>query len=327
MINLANAQMIYMNLDFEKTKTLQKRPLEEIKNKKLRLFFSSLVEEMDKKYCNVIKSVIVFGSSVTDFWMQGRSDIDFIIIIESKDDVPKVTNYTNKLILSLNKKYNLGLENTCTTYAKNKNPLIQLIQKMESFFKFGAPFMVFSLDEIDFRSNKIKNFRINLITNFFDSLDIFVYKAKRQGVVLYGEDYLSGFKYKRSLISKLQTMIAPLWIMLVALFTAKVDKKFSIEHANKATIWATEDILFALDMDIDHIEKNIEKINSLFNCSFIKNHLDTTLKLKTLEDTSNLEYLDSPYTVDAFKFICYCYPKVFSRIIKIHFSHEGGRES
>ncbi|MBU7010662.1 MAG: nucleotidyltransferase domain-containing protein [Theionarchaea archaeon] len=307
----------------EEQEILQKIALRSICNKNLRLFFSSLLENLCKRYGEKIKSVVLFGSSTTDSWINGRSDVDFVIVVENRDTISKVTGYTNDLILSLNEKYNLNLDETCSTYAKGKNSLIRVIQKIESFFTFGAPFIVFSLDEIDFESNKTKNFRIHLITSLFDSLDIFIYKAKKQGLVLYGIDYLSEFECQRSFLSKLQTMVAPIWILLVAFLTVGIDRQFSLKHANKATLWATEDILFALDLEIYHMAANFRKINELFSSVFIKSHLDKTLAIRTLEDTSELEDCGFSYIWDTFRFICFCYPKVVSSVIKKHLSAKG----
>lgn len=298
-------------------KSLQRTPLEKIGNRDLRMFFSSLIDEINKEYGENVKSIVLIGSSATNSWIQGKSDIDFIIVVEHKEDVPEVTAYTDQLILSLNNKYNLQLDKTCTTYAQDRNPLIYLTQKIESLFTFGTPFIVFSLDEIDFESNKLKNLRIRFITSFFDSFDIFVYKAHRQGLVLYGTDYLSEFGYNRSFVSKLQTLVAPLWILLVAFATVNLSKKFSISHANKATLWAAEDMLFALDRDVNCSEKNVEEIKQLFNHTFVNDHLERTLRIRLL-NTLELECVDSSYLVDTLKFIGYCYPKVIHKVFKMH---------
>lgn len=231
----------------------------------LRLFLSDMVSEVVNKYGDEIVSIALFGSATTKEWIKGKSDIDFIVVVKHRDLKKDIENYLNKLILELDRKHDLQLVRTCSTYTRGPNPIVNLLYKVENTLLFGQPFFILSLDQIDFEKGTIADNRIRFVTSIFDSLSIFVAKMRQTGMVIYGKDLIGELRFSPSRFDKIRTAFAPLWIIVMSLFSFPIDELFSLNHSIKATTWACEDVLFAFNIPLSSTTEELDRIERIFN--------------------------------------------------------------
>lgn len=233
-------------------------------------FLRDLVSAIISKFGNEIVSVVLFGSATTKEWVRGKSDIDLIVVVKHHNQRKTIENYMGKVFVRLDAKYGLQLVQTCTTYAKDANPIVNFLYRVEDSLVFGRPFYVLSMDQIDIEKGIITDVRIRFITSIFDSQSIFLAKIKQTGVVIYGRDLPSEIKLLPSALDKIRTALAPLWLIIMSLMSFPIDKLFSLNHSIKATIWACEDVLFTLNgplstttEELDTLEKLVSKYRKM----------------------------------------------------------------
>jgi predicted nucleotidyltransferase len=243
----------------------------------LQQFMDDLVAKIAQKFRDQIISIALFGSVTTKEWYRGKSDIDFIIIIRDKTLKKSIDQYVNGLIISLDRKYDLQLTQTCSTFVTRKNPIVDLFYRIEDSLTFGKPFFVFSIDQIKFELNTIADSQIRFISAVFDPLAIFLAKMKQTGFTIYGEDLIKRISSKPSYLEKVRAAVAPLWILLMSFISFPFDAKFAFKHSAKATLWACEDSLFALDFPLSSITKEFDLIKQIFGESININHVFSTL--------------------------------------------------
>ena len=248
----------------------------------LREFLADMVLKIAQKFNDEIVSIALFGSAATKEWIKGKSDIDFIVVTKHKDMKKVVEDSINVILQDLDRKHCLHLVQTCSVFAKRKNPILNFFYRLESALMFGKPFYVFSLDEIAFDKGTISDSKIRLVTMIFDPLDIFLAKMKQTGVTIYGRDLLEEIRFSVSTISKIRIAAAPLWIVLMSLLSFPVDEVFAIRHAVKATVWACEDMLFALDFPLSTARQESRQIEDIFRTRKVNlGHLRRTMVLKS----------------------------------------------
>jgi len=231
----------------------------------LRLFLHDMVSEVVNKYGDEIVSIALFGSATTKEWVRGKSDIDFIVVVKHRNLKKDIENYLNRIILELDKKHDLQLVRTCSTYTRGPNPIVNILYKVESTLLFGQPFFILSEDQIDFEKGIIADSRIRFVTSIFDSLSIFIAKMRQTGVVIYGKDLIRELRFSPSTFDKIRTAFAPLWIIVMSLFSFPIDELFSLNHSIKATIWACEDVLFALNIPLSSTTEELSRLERFFN--------------------------------------------------------------
>lgn len=248
----------------------------------LRQGFEELAVGLIKKYGNHVLSIAVFGSATTCNWLRGKSDVDFVVVTDCKENRKEVENFTNDLLIRLSMKYDLRLRQTCSTFKRTSNPFLKALFAIESFMTFGKPFFVLSRDQIETDRGKIRDARIKLVTSIFDSMAIFAAKMKQTGTTIYGEDLLKQFYVNRSMTEKIKTFAAPLWLALLSLFIFPIDSEMGLDHSVKATLWACEDALFYLDQDLSSISNEISVLENLLSGSkhMSLDHVKMALKLK-----------------------------------------------
>ncbi len=248
----------------------------------LRTLMKSFIDRATEEYSDQIMSIVLFGSGATGEWTKGRSDVDIIVVIKDNARKRSIEKRLLTVLLELDSQLGLGLRDTCSTYRKTKNPIINLILKMEHSLTFGCPLYVFSRDQLDFQQGRIRDDKIEIVTSVFDSLAIFVFKLKQDGITLYGEDFIEKLRFTPSRKEKVKTLMAPVWILATSLVTLPFEKQFSVKHAIKATKWACEDVLFALDGTVPTTSTLPDTLRHRFaDCASIDfQHLETALNLK-----------------------------------------------
>ncbi len=248
----------------------------------LRDFLEEMVSKIVREYDIEIVSIALFGSATTKEWIWGKSDIDFIIVVAHEKKRQAVENSMNRILLELDRKYDLQLARTCSTFVKHKNPLVNFLFKLENVLMFGRPFFVFSLDQIAFEDGTIKDPKIRLVTTIFDPLSIFLAKMKQTGTTIYGENFIDQIKFSTSAIDKVRIAIAPLWLVTMSLLSFPLDELFSLKHSIKATVWACEDVLFALGIPLSTCANEASIIADIFgkDTGLDLSHLEKTIALK-----------------------------------------------
>lgn len=235
-------------------------------DKELHLFLKDLVSEVIIEFGDEIVSIAMFGSATTKEWIKGKSDVDFILVIRNREQKKRVEDSLNEILLELDMKHNLHLMYTCSSYLAPVNkPIISFLRRVENVFLFGRPFYVLSLDQIAFKQGYIADPKIQFVTAVFDPLSIFLAKMKQTGVTIYGNDFIQEIRFSHSKIVKIRVALAPLWLVLVSLLSFLSDMIFSLNHAVKATIWACEDVLFALDLPLSSTAKELQILQGIFS--------------------------------------------------------------
>jgi predicted nucleotidyltransferase len=276
-------------------------------------FLDAFIELALKKYNDQILSIILFGSAVTNEWIKGKSDVDIIVVIKDATNKNVIENVLNKIVLDLDSRYKLGLRGSCSTYRTSKNPIMSLFNKIEDFLAFGRPVNVLSRDLIDFREKKIKDLRIKIITTIFTSLTIYLLKLKQSGMTIFGEDLIQELELPIvTRMEKMRTAIAPIWLLIASFITVIFDHVLSLKHAVKATKWASEDVLVAIDEPLSTTYQEFTRVEYLFRgCKGLDfNHLDVTMDFLVnwleLKHTVTLKVV-TKYLFDATLFIITLY--------------------
>lgn len=276
-------------------------------------FLDAFIELALKKYNDQILSIILFGSAVTNEWIKGKSDVDIIVVIKDATNKNVIENVLNKIVLDLDSQYKLGLRGSCSTYRTSKNPIMSLFNKIEDFLAFGRPVNVLSRDLIDFREKKIKDLRIKIITTIFTSLTIYLLKLKQSGMTIFGEDLIQELELPIvTRMEKMRTAIASIWLLIASFITVIFDPVLSLQHAVKATKWASEDVLVAIDEPLSTTHQEFTRVEYLFRgCKGLDfNHLDVTMDFLVnwleLKHTVTLKVV-TKYLFDATLFIITLY--------------------
>lgn len=297
----------------------------------LRNFLEEMISKIVREYGMEIVSIALFGSAATKEWMRGRSDIDFIIVIAHEKKRQAVENSMNRILLELDRKYDLQLARTCSTFVKHENPLVNFLFKLENVLMFGRPFFVFSLDQIAFEDGTIEDSKIRLVTTIFDPLSIFLAKMKQTGTTIYGENFIDQIKFSTSAIDKIRIAIAPLWLVVMSLLSFPLDELFSLKHSIKATVWACEDVLFALDIPLSTCANEASVIAGIFGKGTGLNlsHLEKTIALKRARSSEHepSKGFVAKYILSTILFILtlyYCTGNVVRASSHYHSMHQWG---
>lgn len=246
----------------------------------LKLFFKDLVSDVVNKFGDEIVSIALFGSSATREWVKGKSDVDFIVVIKDLKKKKKVEDAIDQILFKVDKKHGLKLAQTCCTFIKHKNPIVNFLYRLEFILTFGKPFFVFPIKELEFEKGTIANAQVKFITSIFDPLVIFLAKMKQTGITIYGQNLIEKIDYNVTALEKVRIAIAPLWILFMSVISFPLDHNFSLSHASKATLWACEDSLFALNRPLSSTKVERQMLLEIFGNIIKFEHLDQTLALK-----------------------------------------------
>ena len=250
-----------------------------------------LVNDLVQKYPTEIISFILFGSATTGEWIQGKSDIDCIVVIKTKKKCQEVENYLNSRLIALDSKYQLQLAETCTTHKKTNNLALDLIFKTESKMMFGKPFYVVAEEQLDFKEFLIrKDIKIEIGTRTIASFGLFLKRIKNTGVILYGKDYRSQIPKKMPSIEKVKASFNAMLLLMMSYVIFPFSCKSAFSHAVKANFWACDDILFAFDKPLSTTKEEIKELFSIFDEKEIDaNHLQRSLRYKNEKESMQLK--------------------------------------
>ena len=209
--------------------------------------------------------------------------------------------------------------------------MVNFFLKLENALMFGRPFFVFSLNQIAFEKGTINDAKIRLVTTVFDPLSIFLAKMKQTGTTIYGENLISQMKFSTSAVDKVRIAMAPLWLVTMSLLSFPVDGVFSLKHSMKATLWACEDVLFALDISLSTNADEASIISDIFGkgTGVDLTHLKKTVALRS-EGFSNeiTKGFVAKYVLSTMLFISTLYYNT-SAVLRAHshdryFTHQYG---
>ena len=259
-------------------------------NLQLKLFLDELTSKLIEEYPDEIISFVLFGSATTGEWIRGKSDIDCIIIIKNKKFTEQIEKYLTWLLFDLDTKYNLKLSDTCTSYKKTDNTMLNLILKLENKMMFGQPFYVVSEDQLNLKEFKIKkNFKAKIGTRTIASLGLFLYRIKNTGIIMYGKDIREDIPNSIPVIEKIKAFFNAMLLLMMSFIIFPYDAKSAFTHAVKANFWACDDVLFALDEPLSTTKQEVMRIHSIFCHSKINsNHLLLSLEYKKTNDLLNV---------------------------------------
>ena len=267
--------------------------------KRLHNLLDEFVGVVTSRYKNQITSIVLFGSATTSEWVKGKSDIDCIVLVKDKTHTKEIERFFCDTLLELDKKYDLKLSETCTTYKKTQNHMLNLILRAEKFSMFGRPFYVLSEDQIDIANARIitiDDLKIYVGTHIFASINLFFHRIKSTGKVLYGKDITKEFPTKIPHLEKFKASLNALLLLMMSFIIFPIDYYFAFQHAVKANFWACNNSLFALEKPLSDTESEIKEIENIFSDSNSEwildvSHLHQSIQYKRRKETDNLSRL------------------------------------
>lgn len=249
-----------------------------------------LISTLLKKYPNQIVSFVLFGSATTGEWIRGKSDIDCIVLIKDKKLNQEIEKFLMQLLLELDKKYNLKLSKTCTSYKKTDNPALNLLFKTENKMMFGQPFYVVAEDQLNLKEFKIrKDIKIELGTRTIASLGLFLQRIKSTGEILYGKDIRNEIPKTVPALEKIKASFNAMLLLMMSFVIFPFSAKSAFSHAIKANFWACDDVLFALDKPLSTTKQEVKEICLIFDKEIDSDHLYQSLEYKKTKDTVNIK--------------------------------------
>lgn len=252
---------------------------------------TELVDSLVEKFPNEVVSFILFGSATTGEWIQGKSDIDCIIVIKNKKQCQKVETFLNEKLLELDSKYHLQLSETCTTHKKTSNLALALIFKTESKMMFGKPFYVVAEEQLDLKEFLIKkDIKMEIGTRTIASLGLFLKRIKNTGLILYGKDFRKQIPKTMPTIEKVKASFNAMLLLMMSFVIFPFSFKSAFAHAIKANFWACDDVLFAYDKPLSTTKEEIKEICNIFDKTEIDyEHLFQSLDYKNKRDIMELQ--------------------------------------
>lgn len=250
---------------------------------------------------------MLFGSATTSEWIKDKSDIDCIILIKDKRCTKKVEQSSYETLLKLDEKYNLKLSDTCTSYKKTQNHILNMILRAEEFSMFGRPFYVLSEDQIDIPNARITamdDLKIYIGTHVIASVNLFFHRIKSTGKILYRRDITEKFPTKIPNIEKLKASFNAILLLIMSLVIFPIDFRFAFQHAVKANFWACDNALFALEKPLSSAKSEIKEIE------------DTFLNSRNAEITLDVDHLHASMHYKKCKFNSMSKIFVFKYILK-----------
>ena len=264
-----------------------------------------LVDSLVKSYPQEIVSFVLFGSATTGEWVQGKSDIDCIVIIKNKQKCQEIESYLNDTLLQLDAEYGLKLSDTCTSYKKTNSLALDLIFKTESKMMFGKPFYVVAQNQIDLKECLIrKDLKMEIGTRTIASFGLFLQRIKNTGVILYGKDIRRDIPNSIPPIEKLKASFNAMLLLMMSFVIFPFSPKSAFSHAVKANFWACDDVLFALDRPLSSTKQEIEEMCSIFGKSKIDSeHLYQSLEYKKAKESILNKRFVLKYMLKSTKFV------------------------
>ena len=267
--------------------------------KRLHNLLDEFVGIVTSQYKNQIISIVLFGSATTSEWVKGKSDIDCIVLVKDKTHTKEIERFLYDTLLELDKKYDLKLSDTCTSYKKTQNHMLNLILRAEKFSMFGRPFYVLSEDQIDITNARIiaiDDLKIYVGTHILASINLFFHRIKSTGKVLYGKDITKEFPTKIPHLEKFKASLNALLLLMMSFIIFPIDYRFAFQHAVKANFWACDNSLFALGKPLSDTESEIKEIENIFSDSNSEwtldvSHLHQSIQYKRRKETGDLSRL------------------------------------
>jgi len=267
--------------------------------KRLHNLLDEFVGIVTSQYKNQIISIVLFGSATTSEWVKGKSDIDCIVLVKDKTHTKEIERFLYDTLLELDKKYDLKLSDTCTSYKKTQNHMLNLILRAEKFSMFGRPFYVLSEDQIDITNARIiaiDDLKIYVGTHILASINLFFHRIKSTGKVLYGKDITKEFPTKIPHLEKFKASLNALLLLMMSFIIFPIDYRFAFQHAVKANFWACDNSLFALGKPLSDTESEIKEIENIFSDSNSEwtldvSHLHQSIQYKRRKEMGDLSRL------------------------------------
>ncbi len=288
-------------------------------NLQLKSFLDELVSELVKEYPDEIVSFVLFGSATTGEWIRGKSDIDCIVIIKNKKLNEQIEKYLIQLLFTLDAKYDLKLSDTCTSYKKTDNLVLDLIFKTENKMMFGQPFYVVAQDQLNLKKFKIrKDLKTELGAKTIASLGLFLQRIKNTGIILYGKDIRKEIPKSVPPIEKVKASFNAMLLLMMSFIIFPYSPKSAFSHAVKANFWACDDVLFALDKPLSTSNQEVKEICSIFDKSEIdSNHLMLSLEYKKTKDNMKMKKIFVIlYMLQSTKFVYGLYAVTLRKLFK-----------
>ena len=291
--------------------------------KRLHKLLDELIGKVAEQYEHQIISIVLFGSATTSEWVMGKSDIDCIVLVKDKKYTKEVERFLYDVLLKLDGKYDLKLSDTCTSYKKTQNHVLNMIMRAERFSMFGRPFYVLSEDQIDIAKARIvstNDLKIYVGTHVLASINLFFHRIKSTGKVLYGKDITKEFPTKIPNIEKFKASLNALLLLMMSFVIFPIDSRVAFQHAVKANFWACDNSLFALEKPLSSTESEIQEIEKIFSNSGTEhildvNHLHLSMEYKKHKETDNLSKLFVlKYILKTTKFVMILYYMTLQKI-------------
>lgn len=213
-------------------------------------FIYDFRDEVAKEMGKQIDFVIIYGSAVRQEFVPGKSDVDILIQIFKEEDRKVIEKRATEIFWKISKRYPLlEFENSLSvTKTKKRNPINDILKKLEKSSFLYVPVFVFVKGEIDWEYGELHS--DNPLIKIGQSLlipqrSVFL-RFKEEGIVLYGRDVRKEIQIKLTAIDRLRLGVAPQLLSLVGFLVSFISRKKGIGYSVKALLYQVDALLTAV---------------------------------------------------------------------------------
>ncbi len=211
-------------------------------------FLQDFVGQLAAACGSDIDFILLFGSAARGEFVLGKSDVDLVIQVKSREVVRKVEQLAEMLFWRLDEEHGMQFKRVAST-GEGGSLLEAGVKWLEKQARLYKPFEVFGPDDIDWRAGKVK--RLDLLPGaalVASQLTLF-YKMKHEGKILWGRDIRPEIQPRFTLWEKLKAIWVPQSIAFASLILALPLPQKAAAYAVKALFYEVESVnIFLKDM-------------------------------------------------------------------------------
>ncbi len=208
-------------------------------------FLKEFSEKLAAKHGKEIDFILLFGSAARGEFVLGKSDVDLIIQVKDNSKIAEVETFAEQLFWKLDSKHSTQLKKVCST-GVGKSILENLLKAVEKQTRLYKPFEVFGPKDIDWNRGMIKRLDLMPGAILVASQLTLLYKMKKEGKILFGQDIRKEIHPRFTLWEKLKSVWVPQSIAFAAILLSPLLPNKAVGYATKAMFYEIESSSIAL---------------------------------------------------------------------------------
>jgi len=204
-----------------------------------------------------IEFILLFGSAARGEFVLGKSDVDLVIQVKSREAVRRVEQLAEMLFWRLDEEHGMQFKKVAST-GEGGSLLEGAVKWLEKQARLYKPFEVFGPDDIDWKDGKVR--RLDLLPGAVlvaSQLTLF-YKMKHEGKILLGRDIRPEIQPRFSGWEKLKAIWVPQSIAFASLILALPLPRKAAAYAVKALFYEVESVNIFLKNMVPSGQEKIE---------------------------------------------------------------------